>query len=80
MLNSCSQQPRELRATITVTPKKPYITWANSLDEDRVKIGEDFTPEGRVYLIGDVADVIPFERDVILRPYFKAIFEDELNR
>jgi hypothetical protein len=60
-----------------VTPKKPYITWANSLDEDEVKIGEDFTPERRVYLIGDV---IPFDRDVILQPYFKAIFEEELNR
>ena len=67
------------RAAINVTPKKPYITWANSLDEDAVKIGEDFTPEGRVYLIGDVADVFPFDRDMIVQPYFKAIFEEELN-
>ena len=28
------------RAAITVTPKQPYIDWANSLDEDGVKIGE----------------------------------------
>ncbi len=67
------------RTAITVTPKQPYIDWANSLDEDGVKIGEDFGPEGRVYLIGDVADVNPFDRDVIIRPYFKAIFEEELN-
>jgi hypothetical protein len=67
------------RAAITVTPKKPYITWANAIDDDGVKIGEDFLPEGRVYLIGDVADIIPFDRDVIVRPYFKAIFEEELN-
>jgi hypothetical protein len=67
------------RAAITVKSKKPYITWANSLDEDWVRIGEDFTPEGCVYLIGDVADVIPLDRDVIVQPYFKAIFEEELN-
>jgi hypothetical protein len=30
------------RAAITVTPKQPYIDWANSIDEDGVKIGEDF--------------------------------------
>jgi hypothetical protein len=67
------------RAAITVTPKQPYITWANALDEDGVKIDEDFEPEKNVYLIGDVSDIIPFERDVIVRPYFKAIFEEELN-
>jgi hypothetical protein len=33
------------RATITVTPKQPYIDWANSIDADSVKIGEDFWPE-----------------------------------
>jgi hypothetical protein len=67
------------RAAITVTPKQPYIDWANSLDEEGVKIGEDFESEKSVYLIGDVSDVIPFDRDVIVRPYFKAIFEEELN-
>jgi hypothetical protein len=67
------------RAAVTVTPKQPYIDWANSLDENGVKIGEDFQPERHVYLIGDVSDVFPFDRDVIVRPYFKAIFEEELN-
>jgi hypothetical protein len=67
------------RAAITVTPKQPYIDWANSLDEEGVKIGEDFESEKSVYLIGDVSDVIPFDRDVIVRPYFKVIFEEELN-
>jgi hypothetical protein len=33
------------RAAITVTPKQPYIDWANHLDEDGVKIDEDFQPE-----------------------------------
>jgi hypothetical protein len=67
------------RAAITVTPKQPYLDWANAIDEGGVKIGEDFEPEKNVYLIGDVSDVIPFDRDVIVRPYFKAIFEEELN-
>jgi hypothetical protein len=67
------------RAAITVTPKQPYIDWANSLDEDGVKIGEDFTPERHGYLISDVSDVFPFDRDVIVRPYFKAILDEELN-
>ena len=67
------------RAAVTVTPKQPYIDWANALDEGGVKIGEDFEPEKSVYLIGDVSGVIPFDRDVIVRPYFKAIFEEELN-
>jgi hypothetical protein len=44
-----------------------------------VKISEDFQPERHVYLIGDVSDVFPFDRDVIAQPYFTAIFEEELN-
>jgi hypothetical protein len=67
------------RAAVTVAPKQPYIDWANSLDEDGVKIGEDFTPERPIYLIGDVSDVFPFDRDVIVQPYFEAIFDEELN-
>lgn len=62
------------RAAITVTSKKPYIIWANSLEEDGVKIDEDFQAERHTYQIGDVADVIPFDRDVIVQPYFKMIF------
>ncbi len=66
------------RAAITVAPKQPYIDWANSLDEDGVKIVSSL-PERHVYLIADVSDVFPFDRDVIVRPYFKAIFDEELN-
>jgi hypothetical protein len=56
------------RAAITVTAKQLYIDWANGIDEDGVKIGEDFEPEKSIYLIGAVTDVIPFDRDVIVRP------------
>ncbi len=66
------------RAAITVTPKQPYIDWANAIDKDGVKIGEDFESEKSVYLIGDISDV-PFDRDAIVRPYFEIIFEEELN-
>ena len=67
------------RAAVTVTPKQPHIDGANSLGEDGVKIGEDFTAERHVHLMGNVSDVSPFDRDVIVRPYFKAIFDEELN-
>ncbi len=50
---------RVKRAAVTVIPKQPYIDWANPIDEDGVKIGEDYWPEGHVYLSGDVADIIP---------------------
>jgi hypothetical protein len=45
------------RAAITVTPKQPYIDWANRLDEDGVKIGEDFQPEQHIYPIGFEVEV-----------------------
>ncbi len=44
------------RAAITVTPKQPYIKWANAIDDDGVKIGKDFWPEKHVYLIEDISD------------------------
>jgi hypothetical protein len=43
------------RAAVTVTPKPPYITWANALDEDGAKLDEDFESEKNVYLIGESA-------------------------
>ena len=67
------------RAALTVTPKQPYIDWANAIDEDGVQIGEDFWPEKHVYLIEDISHIIPLDRDVVIRPYFEAIFEEELN-
>ena len=66
------------RAAITVTPKQPYIEWANAIDEDGVKIGEEFWPEKHIYLIEDISDM-PFDREAIVRPYFETIFEEKLN-
>jgi hypothetical protein len=67
------------RAAISVTPKQPYLDWANAIDEDGVKIDEDFWPEKHIYLIEDVSDIIPFDQEAIVRPYFKTIFAEELN-
>lgn len=67
------------RAAITVTPKQPYIDWANGLDDDGVMLRAGHMPERQVYLVRDVDDVIPFDRDVIVPPYFEMIFEEELN-
>ena len=61
-----------------MTPKQPYIDWAKALDKDGVQIGEDFWPERHVYLIDDISEVV-FDREAILRPFFAAIFEEELN-
>ena len=66
------------RAAITVTPKQPYIDWANAIDEDGVKIGEEFWPEKHIYLIEDISDT-PFDREAIARSYFETIFKEELN-
>lgn len=67
------------RAAITVTPKQPTIDWANSLDDDEVKFDKDSQSERTIYLIDDASDVFPFDRDVVVRPYFTAIFEEELS-
>jgi hypothetical protein len=66
------------RTAIIVKPKQPYIQWANSLDYEGVKLGEDFEPEHTVYLIEDIGD---YEVDVeaMVAPYFEFIFEEELN-
>lgn len=66
------------RTALIVKPKQPYIHWANSLDEDGVKLGGDFEPEHTVYLIDEIAG---YEVDVkaMVAPYYEFIFEEELN-
>ncbi len=67
------------RTAIIVKPKEPYIMWANSLDADSVKLGEDFEPEHTVYLIEDIADSEMVEVEVMIEPHYQFIFEEELN-
>ncbi len=42
------------RTALVIKPKTPYIEWANSLEEGGVKLGEDFEPEHRVYLVEEI--------------------------
>lgn len=70
---------RQLKRTaIIVKPKAPYIQWANSLDDDGVKLGEDFEPEHMVYLIEDMGDYL-VDIEAMIEPYYEFIFEEELN-
>ena len=65
---------RVKRTAVRVKPKQPYIDWANGLDEDGVKLGTEYTPEGTIYLVDDLA-----EGRSDLEPYFDILFEEELN-
>ena len=55
------------RTALVIKPKQPYIQWANALDDDGVKLGEDFEPEHGVHLVDDVSS---FGIDVDGRPLF----------
>jgi hypothetical protein len=59
------------RAANTMTPKQPTIDWTKAIDEDGVTIGEDFRPGRHVYLIKDVSDVLPFDREVLFQGDFR---------
>ncbi len=69
---------RVKRTAISIRPKQPYLDWANSLDEDGVKIGPEFTPEENIYLIADSVDQ-PSDLEALLEPYYEAIFKEELG-
>jgi len=69
---------RVKRTTISLKPRQAYVDWANSLDDDSVKIGAEFTPEESIYLIDDRVDQSD-DLQRLLAPYYKAIFEEELG-
>ena len=70
---------RQLRQTaIIVKPKEPYIQWANSLDEDRIKLGEEFEPEHTIYLIEDMTGYL-IDIEAMIAPHYEFIFEEELS-
>ncbi len=69
---------RRLRRTaLSVTPKRPYIDWANGLDVG-VKIGSEFMPEQTIYLVEDTTEQV-VDLPTLLEPYYAAIFEEELG-
>ena len=69
---------RVKRAAVCITPKQPYIDWANGLEGDGVKIGAEFMPEETVYLIDDMPEGI-VDTDSLLEPYYGVIVEEELG-
>lgn len=61
------------RSAITVTFKKPFIDWHNSLMPD-MPLDENTLRESVTYLVPELYD----DADKHLRKYFKEIFENEL--
>jgi hypothetical protein len=66
------------RTALSVTPKQPYIDWANGLEVGGVKIGPEFMPEQTIYLVEDTTDQV-LDLRTLLEPYYAAIFEEELG-
>lgn len=65
------------RAALIVKPKQPYVDWVNSLDDQGPKLNlGDQDEEHTIYLIEEVDSLS--DKSAVLKPYFKAIFEDEL--
>ena len=66
------------RTALSVTPKQPYLDWANGLEAGGVKIGDEFMPEQTIYLVEDTTEQVLDVR-TLLEPYYAAIFEEELG-
>ena len=63
------------RAALTVIPKKPYVDWANSVDDKEPKLNQtewDYT----VYLIDNVAN--DNQLTAALERHYSEIFAEEL--
>jgi hypothetical protein len=65
------------RAALTVIPKKPYIDWANSLDDQEPKLTPNAAEwEYTVYLVDDVGDEDGLPE--ALEKHYAEIFAEEL--
>lgn len=63
------------RTALTLVPKQPYITWANSFEDGEVySEGEHFAS---TYLISDDYDEFNYEK--YLKKDFAQLFENELE-
>ena len=69
---------RVKRMAVRVTPKAPYLNWANGLEEGGVKLGSEYMPEGNIYLIED-GDGLALNLEELLDRYYAAIFDEELG-
>jgi hypothetical protein len=48
-----------------VKPKQPYITWANSLEDGGVKLGEEYMPEHTIYLVEDTTGYMLNTKEIV---------------
>jgi hypothetical protein len=69
---------RVKRMAVRVTPKAPYIQWANGLEEGGVKLGSEYMPDNNIYLVED-SDDLELDLEQLLEPHYAAIFEEELG-
>lgn len=68
------------RTAITLTAKQPFIDWINNAEDDDFSITlEQLQEDTHVYLIPESGDKIPFTVETVVKPHFKAIFEEELS-
>ena len=65
------------RAAITLRSKKPYLDWANTLD-DGPKIDPETSSETNIYLLEDDSE-FEFNLEALLNHHYKEIFEEELE-
>lgn len=64
------------RTVLTVTPKKPFIDWANSFEDDDLQL-ELSDPYSTAYLIPDDYDEMNYDK--FIRKQFATIFAIELG-
>jgi hypothetical protein len=65
------------RSALLVRPKKPYIDWANGLEDEGPKLSLDKPPrELTVYLVDEVE--FDSDTDKVIEKHFPKIFEHEL--
>lgn len=64
------------RTVLVVTPKDPYIQWANSIDDNEPKIDPDSLHHS-AYLIPESYHEYNYEN--FLKKHFRIILEEELN-
>lgn len=62
------------RSAITITYKKPFITWANHLTPE-LPFEENMLGESKTYLVQALFD----DAEKLVKKHYKAIFEFELE-
>jgi hypothetical protein len=69
---------RVKRAAVSIRSKQLSMDWANALETGGVKIGVDFMPEGRIYLVDDITEGL-LDVPAVVEPYYGLTWEEELG-